>query len=163
MTINGLETVLFLDCDKKFMNHNEIWLWVWYQYLKWTLFLYVICPCIYVMRRPLSHCVSHHHHVLLTRISLTLSHPSLLAGLLCYVWYQCRAVIDRFLAGHPTLVCPCEGVHRSTSIMSLSLLLQQCLTCLVHLIWMVFEMGGWWPYSCCFVGCCFQDLFNYSL
>ena len=25
---------------------------------------------------------------------------------------------------------------------------------------MVFEMGGRWPYSCCFVGCCFQDLFN---
>ena len=24
----------------------------------------------------------------------------------------------------------------------------------------VFEMGGWWPYSYCFVGCCFQDLFN---
>ena len=21
-------------------------------------------------------------------------------------------------------------------------------------------MGGWWPYSCCFVGCCFQDLFK---
>ena len=21
-------------------------------------------------------------------------------------------------------------------------------------------MGGRWPYSCCFVGCCFQDLFN---
>ena len=23
-----------------------------------------------------------------------------------------------------------------------------------------FEMGGKWPYSCCFVGCCFQDLFK---
>ena len=23
-----------------------------------------------------------------------------------------------------------------------------------------FEMGGRWPYSYCFVGCCFQDLFN---
>ena len=22
------------------------------------------------------------------------------------------------------------------------------------------EMGGRWPYSCCFVGCCFQNLFN---
>ena len=21
-------------------------------------------------------------------------------------------------------------------------------------------MGGWWPYSCCFMGCCFQDLFS---
>ena len=25
---------------------------------------------------------------------------------------------------------------------------------------MVLEMRGKWPYSCCFVGCCFQDLFN---
>ena len=24
----------------------------------------------------------------------------------------------------------------------------------------VFMMGGRWPYSCCFVGCCLQDLFN---
>ena len=23
-----------------------------------------------------------------------------------------------------------------------------------------FHDGCWWPYSCCFVGCCFQDLFN---
>ena len=43
--------------------------------------------------------------------------------------------------------------------MSSSLLLQQCPTCLVRLIWMVFVMGGRWPYSCCFVGCCLQDLF----
>ena len=45
-----------------------------------------------------------------------------------------------------------EGVHRSTSLMSLFLLLQQCPTCLVHLTWVVFVMGGKWPYSCCFVG-----------
>ena len=44
--------------------------------------------------------------------------------------------------------------------MSLSLLLQQCPICLVDLFWMVFEMGGRWPDSCCFVGCYFQDLFN---
>ena len=28
------------------------------------------------------------------------------------------------------------------------------------LIWMVLEMGGTWLSTCCFVGCCFQDLFN---
>ena len=44
--------------------------------------------------------------------------------------------------------------------MSFSLLLQQFSTCLVHLISMIFEMGGRWPYSYCFVGCCVQDLFN---
>ena len=31
---------------------------------------------------------------------------------------------------------------------------------LVRLIWIILEMGDRWPYSFCFVGCCFQDLFN---
>ena len=44
--------------------------------------------------------------------------------------------------------------------MSSSLLLQQCPACLVHLTWIVFVMGGRWPYSWCLVGCCHQDLFN---
>ena len=46
------------------------------------------------------------------------------------------------------------------SSMSSSLLRQQCPACLVHLTWIVFMMGGRWPYSCCFVECCLQDLFN---
>ena len=44
--------------------------------------------------------------------------------------------------------------------MSLYLLLLQCFTCLVHLIWLVLEMGGRWLYSYCFIECCFQDVFN---
>ena len=44
--------------------------------------------------------------------------------------------------------------------MSSSLLLQQCPACLVRLILIVFRMGGRWPYSYFFVGCCLQDLFN---
>ena len=44
--------------------------------------------------------------------------------------------------------------------MSSSLLLQQSPTCLVRLIWMIFVMGVKWPHSCCFVGCCLQDLLN---
>ena len=63
-------------------------------------------------------------------------------------------------AGRPAFARPCEGVHRSTSLMSSSLLLQQCPACLVRLILIAFVMGGRWPYSCCFVGCCLQDLFN---
>ena len=35
--------------------------------------------------------------------------------------------------------CPCEGVHRSTSLMSSPLLLQHCPTCLILI---VFVMGG---------------------
>ena len=52
------------------------------------------------------------------------------------------------------------GVNRSTSLMNSSLLLQQCPACLVRLTWIVFMMGGRWPYSWCFVGRCRQDLFN---
>ena len=55
---------------------------------------------------------------------------------------------------------PFEGVLRSTSRMSLSLLFLKCPACLVFLTWIVFVMGRKWPYSCCFVGCCLQDLFN---
>ena len=44
--------------------------------------------------------------------------------------------------------------------MSSSLFLQDRPGCLVRLILMVFEIGGRWPYSCCFVRCCHQDLFN---
>ena len=62
--------------------------------------------------------------------------------------------------GRPTFDRPCEGVHKSTSLMNSSLLLHQCSSCLVCLILIVFVMGGWWPYSCCFVGCCLHELFN---
>ena len=55
---------------------------------------------------------------------------------------------------------PYVGVHRSISLMSSSLLLQQCPACLIRLAWIVSVMGGRWPYSWCLVGCCCQDLFN---
>ena len=63
-------------------------------------------------------------------------------------------------AGRPAIIRPCEGVLRSMSLMSSSLLLQQCPACLVRLTWIFFLMGGMWPYSCNFVGCCLQDLFS---
>ena len=43
---------------------------------------------------------------------------------------------------------------------SLCLFLEQCPACLVRLTWIVCEMRGRWPYSSCFVGCCFQDFFK---
>ena len=55
------------------------------------------------------------------------------------------------------------GVHRSTSLMSSSLLLQQCPACLVRLTCRVFVMRGKWSYIWCLVGCCRQDLFNIAL
>ena len=55
--------------------------------------------------------------------------------------------------GRPAFAWPYAGVHRSTSLMSSSLLLQQCPACLVCLTCIVFVMGGKWPYSWCLVGC----------
>ena len=54
-------------------------------------------------------------------------------------------------AGRPAFARPYTGVHRSTSFMSSSLLLQQCPACLVRLTWIVFVMGGRWPYSWCLI------------
>ena len=51
-------------------------------------------------------------------------------------------------------------VHRKMLLMSLSLLLRLYLISLVRLTWKVWKMGGKWPHSLCFVGCCFQDLFK---
>ena len=108
----------------------------------------------------------HHHHVVpLARISLTLSrHFSLSSivsgrssGLHPVSLHSCWMYV---LAGRPAFARPYVVVHRSTSLMSSSLLLQQCPACLVRLTWIVFVMGGRWPYSWCLVGCCRQDLFN---
>ena len=82
-------------------------------------------------------------------------HSSLLAGLQGYIPYP-----------HIPAVCMFELVvllllgHMSTSLMSSSLLLQQCPACLVCLTCIVFMMGGKWPYSWCLVECCNQDLFK---
>ena len=108
----------------------------------------------------------HHHHVTpQAQISLTLSrHFSLSfiasgrsSGLHPVSSHSCCMYIR---AGRPAFARPYVGVHRSTSLMSSSLLLQQCLAYLVRLTWIVFVMGGRWPYSWCLVGCCRQDLFN---
>ena len=106
-----------------------------------------------------------HHHVPLARISLTLSHYFFLSfiasgrssGLHPVSSQSCCMYV---LAGHPAFAWLYIGVHRSTSLMSSSLLLQQCSACLVCLTLIVFVMGGRWLYSWCFLGCCCQDLFN---
>ena len=108
----------------------------------------------------------HHHHVVpLAWISLTLSrHFSLSfiasgrsSGLHPISSHSCCMYVQ---AGCPAFAWRYVWVHRSTSLMSLSLVLQQCPACLVRLTWIVFMMGSRWPYNWCFVGCCRQDLFN---
>ena len=100
----------------------------------------------------------HHHHVVPpARISLTLSHHFSLSfiasgrssGLHPVSSHSCCMYVR---AGRPAFARPL--------LMSSSLLLQQCPACLVRLTWIIFVMGGRWPYSWCFVGCCRQDLFN---
>ena len=104
----------------------------------------------------------HYHDEPLTRVSLTLFtihlyHPLVPAGLLDYNLCTHKAIV--VLAGHPKSACPCEGVHRRTSLMISSLLLQQWPPRLVCLTMMVLEMRGTWPYSCCFKRCFFKDSF----
>ena len=103
----------------------------------------------------------HHHHVaLLARIFLTLSCYTSLSFIafgrssgLPPVSAQSCCMLVR--AGQSAFARPCEGVHRSTLLMSSSILLQQCPACLVRLILIAFVMGGSrCPYCCCFVGCC---------
>ena len=87
-------------------------------------------------------------------------HPSLLAALQGYIPYPHIAAVCMFELFRPAFAWLYAGFHRSTSLMSSSLLLQQCPACLVRLTCIVFVMGGRWPYSWCLVGCCRQDLFN---
>ena len=103
--------------------------------------------------------------VLVAQISLILSRHSSLSfiasgrssGLHPVSSHSCWMYVR---AGRPVYPRPCVGVHRSTSLMSSSLLLQQCPACLVRLTWIVFVIGGRCPYSWCLVGCCRQDLFK---
>ena len=98
----------------------------------------------------------HHHHIVLAaRISLTLFRHSSLSfialgrssGQQPVSSHSCWMYVR---AGRPAFARPCVGIHKSTSLMSSSLLLQQCPACLVRLTWIVFVIGGRWPYS--FIG-----------
>ena len=119
-------------------------------YIYWYIYIYIILIIL--------SCCQHGYHW--SSLATPPNRSSLLVGSQGYTPYPHRAAVCRFemvvllLFGHMT------GVHRSTSLMSSSLLLQQCPACLVRLALIVFVMGGRWPYSCCFVGCCLQDLFK---
>ena len=113
------------------------------------------------------HKVNYHHQLVVpsARISLILRRHSSLSSIASGRFSGLHPVLAQsccmqIRAGRPAFAHPHEGVHRSTSLMSSSLLLQQCPTCLLRLILIVFVMGGRWLYICCFVGCCLQDLFN---
>ena len=108
----------------------------------------------------------HHHHIkLVARISLNLSRHSSLSfialgrssGQHPVSSHSCWMYVR---AGRPAFARPCVVIHKSTFLMISSLLLQQCPACLVRLTWIVFVIGGRWPYSWCLVGCCCLYLFR---
>ena len=120
-----------------------------YIYIKYIWFglvgFYGISTIIgYLIPNPSYH---HHHHVVpLAWISLTLSRYFSLSfiasgrssGLHPVSSHSCWMYVR---AGRPAFAWPYVGVHRSTSLMSSSLLLQQCPACLVRLTWIVFRDG----------------------
>ena len=91
----------------------------------------------------------HHHVVPQARISLTLSYHFSLSfiasgrslGLHPASSHSCCMYVR---TGRPAFARPYVGVHRSTSLMNSSLLLQQCHACPVRLTWIVFVMGDMW-------------------
>ena len=110
----------------------------------------------------------HHHHIVPpAQIFLTLSHHFPLSfiasgrssGLHLVSSHSCCMYVR---TGRPAFAWPYAGVHRSTSLMSSSLLLQQCPACLFRLTWIVFVMGSSWPYSWCLVGVLPPGLVQYS-
>ena len=150
----------------------------------YIIYIYIymcVCVCVCPLRSNRSYkrvtgiyiyiyiYIYHHHHVVPpVRISLTISrHFSLSfiasgrsSGLHPVSSHSCCMQVR---AGRPVFAWPYVGVHRSTSLTSSSLLLQQCPACLARLACIVFVMGGRWPYSWRLVGCCRQDLFSISL
>ena len=165
LIIFGIHTGLHLQ--------NTLWIIVtMLRSLVWTFSLYWVSRTLHLIwkywRLFMSLCHHHHHGVPLARISRTLSHhfslsfiaSSRSSGLHPVSSHSCCMYVR---AGRPAFARPYVGVHRSTSLMSSSLLLQQCSVCLVRLTWIVFVIGGRRPYSWCFVGCCRQDLFNIAL
>ena len=121
--------------------------------------LYIcVCVCVSVSMSVYANIyiyiyIYHHHRIaLVARISLTLSRHSSLSfialgrssGQHPVSSHSCWMYVR---AGRPAFARPCVGIHKSTSLMSSSLLLQQCPACLVRLTWIVFVIGGRWPYS----------------
>ena len=88
----------------------------------------------------------HHHQVTLTATSsLTFSRSPSLSFIdpgESSTASSVRTELMNVFAGWPSLVCPCVGIHKRTSLWCSSLLLLQCPEYLVCLTWIAYEMGG---------------------
>ena len=84
-------------------------------------------------------------------------HSSLLPGLPNCILYPHRADVSScWLANTGMFICQCPLKNIANEFIFVSSE-ESYVSCSS---WMVFEIGGKWPYSCCFVGCCFQNLFK---
>ena len=149
-----LRVLIYLPCYLS-IQHSLYDTFVPIFYFKIVLFLWR-----QVVDFPCAISTNHRHHVVpLARISLTLSRHFSLSFIASGRSSRLHPVSSHSYcmyvrAGRPAFAWPYAGVHWSTSLMSTSLLLQQCPACLIRLTWIVFVMGGMWPYSWCLVGCC---------
>ena len=160
--------------------HTHIYMWFdprrkpkGQEYPIWvlnTIYIYIYIYVIIIIIKSLrQHKVSWLFVTLSLSLSISLSsylsisfvihpyHTPLPEGLLGCI--LCPYRVELF-TGRSMLMHPCIVVLKRTLLMRLSLLLQQWFACLFLLIWMVCKMENRWPYSSCFEGCCFQDLFK---
>ena len=87
-------------------------------------------------------------------------HPSLLVGPTNYIQCPHSADVNKFLLVSPTLSCSCVGSIEEHHLWVYLFFSNSVLHVLFNLLGWFFEMGGKWPYSCCFMGLCFQYLFK---
>ena len=138
--------------------HQALFMYFSYlHFIFWYIYIYIY---IYIYTHTHIYIVIIKSHLLhrVPWLSLSTSIPPGRFSRLQLVSAQswCEYVFASWL----TLAYSYARVHKKISLMSSSLLLHQCLTCLFHLTWIVYEMRGKWLYSCCFVWCRFQDLFK---
>ena len=160
----GITPTHFCFSGSHFVDFISDWVYLSNSSNRFTASQSNILPSLVLYRTLNVYSIHHHHHIVLAaRISLTLFlHSSLSfialgrsSGQQPVSSHSCWMYVR---AGRPAFARPCVGIHKSTSLMSSSMLLQQCPACLVRLTWIVFVIGGRWPYSWCLVGCCRQDL-----
>ena len=113
------------------------------KYISNHLQCYICESRCYIIRAAEHH---HHHVVSLARISQTLSRHFSLSLIASSGSSELHPVSSHSYcmcvrAGRLAFTRPYVGFHRSTSLMSSSLLLQQCPACLVRLTCIVFRDG----------------------
>ena len=128
------ELILYWRVSMFLLHRLSFFDWWWLSHVSST-FMYA---CIYIY----IYIYIYHHVVPPARISLTLSLPFSLSFIASGRSSRLHPVSSHsccmyIRAGRPPFVRPYVGIHRSTSLMSSSLLLQQCPASLVRLTGLV--------------------------